>query len=83
MEDNDAAPKICTPKNKSYILPLNNNEYKLTIQYTESNIKLRLAKNISVLSRYYSNTFTLEEMRNKLLLLGSKFPSTQKVVEIY
>ena len=88
MEDNEAAPKIFTPKiftpkNKLYILSLNNNEYKLTIQYTESNIKLKLAKNISALSRYYSNNFTLEEMRNKLLLLESKFPSTQKVVEKY
>ena len=85
MEDNEAAPKIFTPNetNKHYSLYLNNIEYNLTISYTETIISFRVTKNSPVIRYFYLNKFKLEQIRKKLLLLESKFPTIEKVVEIY
>ena len=88
MEDNEPPP-LRTDKipfreiDRTYLLMLDNIEYKLSIEYSEVSIKFRIEKNIPLIKDYYSTQFSLKEIISKLFLIEKQYPTIKKVLDLY
>ena len=68
---------------KTYQLNFGNNNYKLSMNYDETNIVFRIDKSSAIQKYIYSNKYTLSELISKLYLIPEKYTTTKKLLELY